>query len=77
MASEFVAVAIWLFAAFAAGAASGLVLAQAVSIHLETRLGGPPGGLFQDVALGARGLTVRGRNTAPAPRRRSGGRWPS
>jgi hypothetical protein len=73
MASEFVAVAIWLFAAFAAGAAIGVVLAQAVSIHAETRLGGPPGGLFKDVALGARGLTVRGRSTAPAVRRRADG----
>jgi hypothetical protein len=42
MASEFVAVAIWLFAAFAAGTASGIVLAQAVAIHLETRLAALP-----------------------------------
>ncbi len=77
MASEFVAVAIWLFAAFAAGAAIGIVLAQAVSIHLETRLGGPPGGLVQEVALGARSLTVRGRNSGPAPRGRAGGGWSS
>lgn len=41
MTSEFVAVAIWLFASFAAGAATGMVLAVAISVHLGPRLAGP------------------------------------
>jgi hypothetical protein len=41
MSSEFVAVAIWLFASFAAGAAIGMVLVVAIASHLGPRLAGP------------------------------------
>lgn len=63
MSSEFVAVMIWLFASYAAGAATGMVVAVALSIHGEVRRGGlwvPARGWVSAGARHANGVGVRG-----------------
>jgi hypothetical protein len=63
MTSEFVAVAIYLFAAYAGGAAFGAVLAQIIYVHGMKRRGGlwvPPAGLVSAGARQMSGLNTRG-----------------
>jgi hypothetical protein len=67
MASTFVAVAIWLFASFAAGAALETVGAVVLDIHRTPTQGGlwmPPPGLAQ---AEARRISVRTRDGVPGP----------
>ncbi len=67
MASTFVAVAIWLTASFAAGAAFETVGAVVLDIHRTSMRGGlrvPPQGLAR---AGARRVSVRTRGATPAP----------
>jgi hypothetical protein len=63
MTSEFVAVAIYLFAAYAGGAALGAVLAQIIYVHGMKRRGGlwaPPAGLVSAGTRQMSGLNTRG-----------------
>jgi hypothetical protein len=76
MASTFVAVAIWLFASFAAGAAFETVGAVVLDIHGTSMRGGlwaPPPGLAR---AGARQISVRTRSAA-AGTAHTGARRPS
>lgn len=63
MTSEFVAVAIYLSAAYLGGAALGAVLAQIIYVHGTKRRGGlwvPPAGLVSAGARQMSGLNTRG-----------------
>jgi hypothetical protein len=66
MTNDFVLAAIWEFASFAAGAAIGMVIAVAVSIHLEQRRGSLQGGAPGHFTAGARHINGFNKRDAKA-----------
>jgi hypothetical protein len=79
MTSEFIAVAIYLSAAYLAGAVIGTVLAQIIYIHGTKRRGGlwvPPTGLASEGIRHVSGLNTRDGRRDPDPFNAGRSSWP-